>query len=285
MIVSAARLHGRASSHRRVYRRGGENDNQPIVTSTRGPARPDREFVFDALSSEIVMILPNDPRSYLSAQPFQAVQRVGAGFRDLNALDDEMLAEEVVMYGAVVELLRRQHGGEYRHLGLELYVHQRLDHGVGDEFVAVDAAIDDEAGGHDRGVAPRLGEQLRMQGYLERTRHLEQIDLRARDVTRLDLLEERDTAFLDHVTVPGRLHERDTLRLDETRVHRRRRTLGDVRNATRFDSLGLGLDFRLLQHLIHGFPLSGPESGHTERRQPTRKRAKAAANRSLSSGL
>jgi hypothetical protein len=53
----------------------------------------------------------------------------------------------------------------------------------------------------------------------------------------------------------------------------------------RFDRLGVGLDFRLLQHLIHGFPLSGPESGHTERRRPTRKRAKAAANRSLSSGL
>jgi hypothetical protein len=28
---------------------------------------------------------------------------------------------------------------------------------------------------------------------------------------------------------------------------------------------GLGFGFRLLQHLIHGFPLSGPESGHTER--------------------
>jgi hypothetical protein len=25
-------------------------------------------------------------------------------------------------------------------------------------------------------------------------------------------------------------------------------------------------DFGFVQHLIHGFPLSGPESGHTERR-------------------
>src|SRR6185369_10513141 len=160
--------------------------------------------------------------------------------------DDEMFTEEIVVHGAVMELLRCQHRGEYRHLGLELHIHQRLDHGVGDEFVTVDTAIDDEAGGHDRGVAPRLGEQLRMQGYLERTRHLEQIDLRARDVTRLDLLEERDTAFLDHVAVPSRLHEGNALRLDETRMHRRRRTLQDVENATRLDSLGLGLDFRLL---------------------------------------
>ena len=151
--------------------------------------------------------------------------------------------------------------------------------------MAVDAAIDHEAGGHDRGVAPRLGQQLRMQGYLERTRHFEQIDLRARDMARLNLLEEGDAAFLDHVAVPRRLHEGYALRLDETRVHRRRRTLGHVRDVARFDSLRWGLDFRLLQHLIHGFPLSGPESGHTERRQPTCKSAKAAANRSLSSGL
>src|SRR6266852_5559103 len=57
-----------------------------------------------------------------------------------------------------------------------------------------------------------------------------------------------------------------------------RRTLGNVRS---FTHLGRGLylsfldfgfldfsflDLGLLQHLIHGFPLSGPESGHTERR-------------------
>src|SRR5882757_3614699 len=276
MIVSAARLHGRASSHRRVYRRGGGNDNQPIVTSTRRPARPDREFVFDAFSSEIVMILPNDPRRHLSAQPFQAVQRVGAGFRDLDALNDEMLAEEVVMYGAVVELLRRQHGGEYRHLGLELHVHQRLDHSVGDEFVAIDAAIDHEAGGDDRGVAPRLRQDLRMQGYLERSGHLEHVDIG--DVTCFAFGEEGDAAFLDHVAMPGRLHEGDALRLCEPRMHGCRWALGRVGNPhlgfRRLDFLGLG--FRLLQHLIHGFPLSGPESGHTERRL-THANARAAA--------
>ena len=100
------------------------------------------------------------------------------------------------MHGALVELLRRQHRREYRHLGLQLHVHQRLDHGVGDEFVAVDAAVDHEARGHDRGVAPRLGEDLRMQRYLERAGHLEQIDLRCADVARLDLFEEGDAAFL-----------------------------------------------------------------------------------------
>jgi hypothetical protein len=51
----------------------------------------------------------HDPRRDLSAQPFQAVQRVGAGFRDLDALDGKVLAEELVMHRALVELLRRQH--------------------------------------------------------------------------------------------------------------------------------------------------------------------------------
>ena len=121
-----------------------------------------------------------NPRRHLTAQPFQAVQRVGAGFRDFDAFGDKMLAEEVEMHGAFVELLRRQHRGEYRHLGAQLHIHQRLDHGVGDELMAVVAAIDHETRRHDRGVAPGLGQKLRVQGDLERAGHREQIDLGAR---------------------------------------------------------------------------------------------------------
>src|SRR5713101_3524213 len=61
---------------------------------------------------------------------------------------------------------------------------------VSDKFMAVDAAIDHEPGGDDRRIAPGLGEQLRVQRDFERARHLEQIDLRRRDVARIDLLEE-----------------------------------------------------------------------------------------------
>src|SRR3977135_3977146 len=101
-------------------------------------------------------------------------------------------------------------------------------------------------------------------------------------MARLDLFEERDPAFLDHVAVPGRLHEGDPLWFDKAWVDGRRWALGRVGNAVAFGNpdfglLGLlGLDFRLLQHLIHGFPLSGPESGHTERRL-THAKARAAA--------
>src|SRR4051794_22559586 len=129
--------------------------------------------------------------------------------------------------------------------------------------MAVDAAIDHEPGRDDRGGAPGFGEQLCVQRDFERTRHLEQIDLRARNVARLDLLEECDAAFFDHLAMPGGLHERNPLRFCKSRVHADRRF-----SNFRSDLYCSGVFYfeRVLQHLIHGFPLSGPESGHTERR-------------------
>jgi hypothetical protein len=59
-----------------------------------------------------------------------------------------------------------------------------------------------------------------MQRDLERARHFEQIDMRGRNAARLDLGEKRDTAFLDYLAMPGRLHERDALRLGESPVLR-----------------------------------------------------------------
>ena len=160
----------------------------------------------------------HDPRRYLPPQPLQAEQRIGAGFRHLGALGSEMLAEEVEMRRGFVELLRRQHRREYRDLGAQLHIHQRLDHGIGDEFVAIDAAVDHEPGSDDGGIAPGLGQDLGMQRDFVRTRHFEQVDLRARNAPRLDFLEERDAAFLDHLAVPGRLHKGNALRLGEPPV-------------------------------------------------------------------
>src|SRR5205085_5507963 len=91
------------------------------------------------------------------------------------------------------------------------------------ELMAVDAAVDHEPGGEDRGIAPGLCENLRMQRDLETAGHFEQIDLRRRNAARLDLGKECDTAFLDHLAMPGRLHEGDALRFGESPVLRRRR--------------------------------------------------------------
>src|SRR6266446_2250501 len=237
MIVSAARLHGRASSRRRVYRRGGRNDNQ----------------AFEGLSCL------HNPRRDLAAQPLQTEQRVGAGLRDLDALGGKMLAEEIEMRRGFVELLRCQHRRKYRHFGAQLHIQQSPDHGFRDIFV-----IDHEPCRDDRGVAPGLGEQLDVQRDFERPRHFEQIDARALDAALLDLAKECEAALFDHLAVPGRLHEGDPLWFCESRVHASRRRIAHFRGVLCFRRIFCFGS--VLRRLIHGLPLSGPESGHTERR-------------------
>jgi hypothetical protein len=61
-----------------------------------------------------------------------------------------MLVEEFPVIFVVMKALRCEHGRDHRHLGVELNAHQRADHRIGDEFVPIDAAIDDETGGDDR---------------------------------------------------------------------------------------------------------------------------------------
>jgi hypothetical protein len=192
--------------------RSGGNDNRPFA---------------ELALPGIVLSCTHDPRGDLTAQPFETEQRVGARHRDLDALGRKVLAEEFEMRRALVELLWRQHRREYRHFSAQLHIHQRLDDGVGNKFMAIDAAIDHEPGGYDRGVAPGLGEQLRVQRDFERTRHLEQIDLRACNVARLDLLEECEAAFLDHLAMPGGLYEGNPLRLRKPRVYPDRRAIGN----------------------------------------------------------
>jgi hypothetical protein len=81
--------------------------------------------------------------------------------------------------------------------------------------------------------------------------------------------------------MPGRLHKGDALRFCKSRMIHRRRMLRRVD-----DIFGLGgLDVWVLQHLIHGFPLSGPESGHTDNDIGPRENREGRRNRSLSSGL
>ena len=143
-------------------------------------------------------------------------------------------------------------------------VHQRLDHGVGDEFMAVDAAIDHEPCRDDRGVAPRLGENLRMQRDFERARHLEH-DRYGVDMPRLrSSREEGDAALVDHVAMPGRLHRR-----------RRAAVLQSADATAPADAPGVSrlvfgrcLAFGCLRLRTSDSWLSssGPESGHTERR-------------------
>jgi len=88
--------------------------------------------------------------------------RADAGARCLGTLDDEMLVKEFAMVVMVVKTLWRQHRRNDRHFGFELDLHQRVDHRTGDEFVAVDAAVDNESRRDNGGVATALRQDLRL---------------------------------------------------------------------------------------------------------------------------
>jgi hypothetical protein len=74
----------------------------------------------------------------------------GAGVGHLGALLDEVRREEALMRLVFMEVARRQHGCEDRHVGVELHPHQSVDHRRGHELVPVDAAVDDQPAGDDR---------------------------------------------------------------------------------------------------------------------------------------
>jgi hypothetical protein len=105
------------------------------------------------------------------------VDRCGAGRRRLG----KMVVEELSVLVMLMKVLRRQDGRYDRHLGVELDAHQSLDDGVGNELVPVDAAIDDEPRGNDRGAVrasdastpqklPRLAKDRSCRGRRRRPR-------------------------------------------------------------------------------------------------------------------
>src|SRR4051812_24613237 len=119
------------------------------------------------------------------------------GLRGFRTLDPEMVVEEALMQVMLMKMMRRQHHREDRHLGRELHLHQPADHRLGDELMAIDAAVDDEAGGDDRVIAPAARQLLRMQRDLEGARRGEDVDGRARYAERSDLVEETAMRLAD----------------------------------------------------------------------------------------
>lgn len=71
----------------------------------------------------------------------------------LLALFDEMLAVKIDELVGRLEVVRRQGDGEHRDFCRQLGLHQTADHGLGDEVMAIDAAIDHQRGAHDGIIA------------------------------------------------------------------------------------------------------------------------------------
>jgi hypothetical protein len=175
-------------------------------------------------------------------------QRLRAGARGLGPLGHEVLAEEGAVRLVLVKVLGRQHHREHRHALVQLHAHQGVDHRAGDEFVAVDAAIDHQRAGDDGIHRAQARQALGQQRNLECARHRmhRHVRWRARPQARA-FGHEAGVALAHDVGVPAGLHEGDA-----------RRRAGRPRGG-----LGWG-------GLIHGeLQWSGlPESGRTANARP-----------------
>ena len=107
----------------------------------------------------------------------------------------------------LLEMMRRQHDGEDRRVGRQLRLHQPGDHGLGDEFVPVDPAVDDEGRADDPVIEPGAGEPLGRQGDLERAGDVEDVGDRLAVGPARQLFKEAEPGLIDDPVVPTRLDE------------------------------------------------------------------------------
>jgi hypothetical protein len=136
--------------------------------------------------------------------------RIGASGCRFNALHDEMLAEELRVFFARVEVMWCQYSGQDRCAGFQLHLHQAGDDSLRHEFMPVDAAVDHEACGNNSRIAATLSEQLRVQRDFKGTGDFVEIDVVAAELLYLDGIEEGCFALVDNVAMPARLNECDT---------------------------------------------------------------------------
>jgi hypothetical protein len=113
------------------------------------------------------------------------------------------------MFGVFMEVMRRQYRREHRYFGLQLYLHQTADNGLGDEFMAINTAVHHQTAGDDGAVLAAFGQQLCMQRNFKRARHFEQVDLRGGNVVGGEGGEETFACAIDNILVPTRLDKRD----------------------------------------------------------------------------
>ncbi len=116
------------------------------------------------------------------------------------------------MLGMLVELLRRQDSGDHWNFDFQLHRHEGVDDRMRHELVPIDAAIDDEAAGHDRDITTAAGQKLGMQRDLEGARHFVEVNRRARNTAAGHLIEKGIPALVDDLAMPAGLHEGKPLR-------------------------------------------------------------------------
>ena len=93
----------------------------------------------------------------------------------LGPLDAKVPEEVVVMFLVFMKIVRRQYHRQHRNPGFQLHLHQAVDHRTGNKIVAVDAAINDQAGANNCPVTPTFCKQLGLQRDFKCTRHMESV--------------------------------------------------------------------------------------------------------------
>src|ERR1700712_4368439 len=141
----------------------------------------------------------------------QLGQRVGAGLRCFLALVHEVLEEELLMLFASVEVMRGQDHREHRHFGFQLNLHQRTDHRLCDELMAIDPAIDHQTGSHDATVSTGVGQQFCVQRDFKRAAYLEKVDIAFGIAVGRHFADKALARLIDDIFVPASLNESDAL--------------------------------------------------------------------------
>ena len=90
-----------------------------------------------------------------------------AGLCRFAPLDLEVLMEKCLVGLGFLKLMRCQHHRQYRHFGLQLNLHHRLEYGGSDKIMAIDATIHNQTGRHYQRIVAALGQQLRLQWNLQ----------------------------------------------------------------------------------------------------------------------
>ena len=86
------------------------------------------------------------------SQLFPRLSDHESGLRRLAPLLDEVLAEDAVVMLGFLIVVRGERHRKHRHACVEADAHQSFHHGLGNEVMAVDAAIDNESSGCNGGV-------------------------------------------------------------------------------------------------------------------------------------
>src|SRR5471032_3122728 len=115
-----------------------------------------------------------------------------------------MLAEELRVFFARVEVMRCQYSGQDRRAGFQLHLHQAGDDSVRDELGPGCATVNHETCGNNSRVAATLSEQLRVQRDFKGESNFIELDIIVADSMCLNGIKEGCLGLVDNVAMPAR---------------------------------------------------------------------------------